>query len=586
MPEQFIVYISSTLDDLRQEREIAIRTIAEVGMVKTTYRADEKAPVRACLDDVQACHLYVGIVGQRYGWVPASSEEGVDGKSITELEYDACQRPSYASGRRAIPRLMFLKDTKAGIPAQFIDALSHLPTAPKIKAFRERAEREQTVCPFSNEHELRAELRIRLREQADAFHREQSVIRNPVGSNMFEGAKPRKGQLVQVVVGCVPGTDTAQYAAFSASGTALSPFWLSPDDSSYLATLDAGLANGQLCAILLTRASYPRLIQGDGTSMIAAAIDMLRTRTGRAPLICEGVDPSTLPMEWSKASAVHLPDGALSGNDARRCVVELHDRIREIDGRLTQASRFALPYLVLAPTLPEVETMTDESQRAFDGFGATKSVRKSEFDRIAAASRNLHRAWPRDTYAAERHQWKCFSSDSKTAERIVLDSVERINNAAEGSRELRVLRGAQLISRRYTIDEYLEDRWGSRRIIERLRESACLILIDEVALFDRRLRKAADELLSCRRGAVVAISPCDPAHTGIEALLDDISYLKVGNLVSRYKNELDPHCEIAANNINRVERWLSATLPALVASVGEEHSDPELLRRMQHFLAQ
>jgi len=131
-----------------------------------------------------------------------------------------------------------------------------------------------------------------------------------------------------------------------------------------------------------------------------------------------------------------------------------------------------------------------------------------------------------------------------------------------------------LIPRRYNIDEYLLDQWGSRQVIEMMLQRPSLILIDEVALLDYRLRTAADELLSGTRNAVVAISPFDPAHTGIKELLEEISYLRVGQLVSRFKNDLDPRCELAVNSINRVERWLSATLPDLVASAGAQEIDP------------
>lgn len=582
MPEEFIVYLSSTLDDLQEERDIATKVISEFGRVKTTYRADENAPVNACLQDVRACHLYVGILGLRYGWVPTRALGGSDGKSITEMEYEACLGPFAPPGRPPIPRLMFIKDTAAGIPENQMDAFSNSSTAEMIKDFRTRANSDQTACRFKSMDEFRAELRIRVSEKLEQFKRasEKNRFSTPAPGGMFQDSSRRKGQLGQIMVACVPGTDGVQQAALAASGTIFTPFELSPDDQFYLATLDAGLAHGQIGALLLTPPSLVRLTGSDRTHMVAAAIAMLRTRTGHAVLICEGIEKGTLPAEWNTASVLHLPAGALTDTGRHSSIADLYSRIREIDGRLTPEPRFALPYLVIAPTLEETQRMADASQRAFAGFGAMENHLQSEFKRIVDASERLQPGWPVSTYGTDRHHWKCFGEQSRNAERIVTDSIDRINRASEGSRELRLLRGARLVPRRYSIDEYLDDRWGSRRLIEQFRERTCLILIDEVALLDHRLRKVASELLSSTRSAIVAISPCDPAHTGVEALLGDFSYLNVGTLVSRYRNDLDPHCEIAANNINRVERWLSATLPALVASAGGQESDPALVERM------
>src|SRR5262245_24346601 len=165
---EFVVYLSSTLADLDPEREMALKTIAEFGVVRTSYRADEQGVVAACTGDVGRSQLYIGLVGQRYGYVPPESDDNPQGKSITELEYEACRAP----GRRPIPRLIFIKPTDAGIRAEHIDALSNPDTAERMKAFLRRASTEQVPYQFRSLDDLRAELRIRVKEEADRFHRE------------------------------------------------------------------------------------------------------------------------------------------------------------------------------------------------------------------------------------------------------------------------------------------------------------------------------------------------------------------------------------------------------------------------------
>ena len=98
---EFVIYISSTVDDLKDERETALRVASEFGPVLMTRRADVVPVVQACIDDVRKSDVYVGIVAMRYGWQPDKAIDP-ESKSITELEYDACGD--------TIPRLVFVKD--------------------------------------------------------------------------------------------------------------------------------------------------------------------------------------------------------------------------------------------------------------------------------------------------------------------------------------------------------------------------------------------------------------------------------------------------------------------------------------------
>ncbi len=105
-PPEFRIYLSSTIEDLIAEREAAIEILRRHALVKDSYRASEEGTVATCKQDVRESHLYVGIIGQRYGWIP-EGEENKDAKSITEIEYDTCREPD----RLRIPRLIFMRTT-------------------------------------------------------------------------------------------------------------------------------------------------------------------------------------------------------------------------------------------------------------------------------------------------------------------------------------------------------------------------------------------------------------------------------------------------------------------------------------------
>ena len=131
----FQIYLSSTLDDLVDEREAAIEILRNHGRVIDSYRAGPRPTVENCLADVRSSQLYVLIQGRRYGWVPAG-ESDTHAKSITEMEYDECT----VNADSPIPRLVFMRTTT---PDRFNDDIAHPRTAERMRRFRERATTEQ-----------------------------------------------------------------------------------------------------------------------------------------------------------------------------------------------------------------------------------------------------------------------------------------------------------------------------------------------------------------------------------------------------------------------------------------------------------
>jgi len=95
------IYISSTYKDLLDHRDAAARIIKDLGHTAVdSYKAGPKPPVQQCLDDVESCDFFVGIVGHRYGWVPPDG----DPRSITHREFDQAKDKT---------RLIFLLDDKS-----------------------------------------------------------------------------------------------------------------------------------------------------------------------------------------------------------------------------------------------------------------------------------------------------------------------------------------------------------------------------------------------------------------------------------------------------------------------------------------
>ena len=94
---------------------------------------DERTEVR-CKEDVATCDFYVGILAQRYGWIPPGEQ-----RSITEIEY------RQARSQRARTRcLMFLLQDDATWPLTWVDALHDKTSAEKLAAFKKEVFGEST----------------------------------------------------------------------------------------------------------------------------------------------------------------------------------------------------------------------------------------------------------------------------------------------------------------------------------------------------------------------------------------------------------------------------------------------------------
>jgi hypothetical protein len=162
---EFRVYISSTIDDLTEERTSARLMISKYGVVSDSYRASEDGTVDNCVRDVQGADLYVAILGHRYGWLP-DDKVNPEGKSITELEYEACRTP----GKPKIPRLIFIRTNSDD---KFRDSENRPVTAERIARFRKRAGQDQQALQFSDIGELKLQISEAVRTKREEFQRRE-----------------------------------------------------------------------------------------------------------------------------------------------------------------------------------------------------------------------------------------------------------------------------------------------------------------------------------------------------------------------------------------------------------------------------
>lgn len=134
MEKRYQVFVSSTFDDLREERQIVMQALLELdcipsGMELFPSADDEQwTYIRKTIDD---CDYYVLILAGRYG------SEGPDGRSFTQMEYE------YALANNK-PTIAFLHKDPDKLPADQTER--HESARKKLEAFRSLARRK--LCRF------------------------------------------------------------------------------------------------------------------------------------------------------------------------------------------------------------------------------------------------------------------------------------------------------------------------------------------------------------------------------------------------------------------------------------------------------
>jgi NAD-dependent SIR2 family protein deacetylase len=84
------IFISSTMDDLANEREMVVRKLEEFNFEPVNAEAilpNGASSWGRISEELESCHLFVLILGDRYGWIPASGPLADQKVSVTKGEY-------------------------------------------------------------------------------------------------------------------------------------------------------------------------------------------------------------------------------------------------------------------------------------------------------------------------------------------------------------------------------------------------------------------------------------------------------------------------------------------------------------------
>lgn len=576
------IYLSSTLNDLANKRENVMDVLTSAGFaVKQSYSASENSLIQSCVDDVAQCHVYLAIVGMRYGHCPPDAAGQPGTKSITEMEYERARAEN-------MPCFVFMID-EGKVLSMFNDVYKkENEDGGRIRRFRERLSNDCRTASFDSVQTLREAV----------LHKVSEFRKHIEGAQPLMEMTQRHPAELRYDIGLIlcTGTDdalTAELIPICADNRfKLVP--LSPDHADLLREADRNTADCREVAWVLTPGGLQRYRARENA--LGSVIASQKLRQGGHALLAPGVGSADLMPAWAFDEVVTCT----STSSWSERLSTLYMAIRANSTRLQADRRIALPCVVIAMTQNEADTLATDPQGLLDELldADSASLRAGQLRRLREAielatkprptGAEAEQTWPNGFYGPTREHWRPFGARGIRAVDHLHKVLDRINDPALRTGRERLLFSAQdllLELRPYSFNEFLDDRYGSRGLLESLRASGCLVLLDEMSLLHPRLREAADQFLTGSRVAVVSSNPCDPAPSSVRAMLTDTSVLNIGALRSRFRDDQDPRCELAVNSIERLERWLRMVLPELVSVLGQREARPELGQRMSDFFA-
>jgi hypothetical protein len=153
---QVFVSHTSDMDEFPEGRsfvQAALDAVGRAGMASVDMRyfaARDGKPADYCRQRVRECEIYVAVIGFRYGSIVPGEPV-----SYTELEFDE-------AGAAGLPRLVFLLDKSAGLPAPLVDA-----DQSAVEGFRQRLQDAGLIVPsFTSTTNLELEVFHALVEEA------------------------------------------------------------------------------------------------------------------------------------------------------------------------------------------------------------------------------------------------------------------------------------------------------------------------------------------------------------------------------------------------------------------------------------
>ena len=545
------IYLSSTLDDLRDEREAIAKALADIALVKQSYTADSESLTESIKEDVISCDVYIGVVAFRYGYIPKANNPVQ--LSITELEYQ------WARGSKK-PCLIFLIQGKDWPGERYDRVTGENENGKRIDDFRKQLNNEDqrpTECTRENlainvlNSATKALKKIEQAEQQAKDIVAQRVAA-PVMDPEARRQHPRRMKAATLLLH-MTGPDEKGAQLLEASMRSTYPLYRLPvtvADPPSLSMVDSALDTCRTACLLVSQYSLARMKQFE--SRLLVILRMLRDRTGTCVAITDRVLPEQIPAAWGITDVHELGDWLA----ARQQVVSgqfgaFIEGMRGSYADFDDLGLLGLQYTVLSMNAREAQELAADPS----------VIECSRYFKTI-----IHDLTWEKRYAEDRLGWRPFD-DQNTIRDLLNVSVKEINNQeVVPKHDEDNLHGNRIRLRYYPIDPLLQDDEDMRTVyLQQVRNRGLLVVADELSVLQPRLRRIANALLNHRLVSVVVVSACDPVPVKFEQILE--AAVNIADLPDRFRIALDPRCELAVSTRPRLRRWLRSCIPETLGSV-------------------
>jgi hypothetical protein len=109
----------------------------------------------------------------------------------------------------------------------------------------------------------------------------------------------------------------------------------------------------------------------------------------------------------------------------------------------------------------------------------------------------------------------------------------------------------------------MRDNLAMWPVYDDMARHGCLVIVDEISLFDDAVRTTfnTSPLSTAGQVALTSLSPLDPMLGTPQALIRDKLDSYLAAAAQRFNVGLDPLCEIGVSQPRRLDRWLGESLP-------------------------
>lgn len=559
------IYLSSTYEDLKDHRAAIVRLLRRLNDVQVRtmedYVASDERPADKCIADARASDVYVGLFAWRYGFVPTT--DNPNHLSITELEYRAAKE----AGKQCLIFLLSEEDDVPWVRKYMDEVTKDNEAGARIRKLREELKLDKTVSFFKSADELAG-----LVSAAVQSWQPKPAPKPPILEN------PQARELRRSLIVAYSGLDDAITQSISHAVQSwlprpvlLSSTALFARDELDFAKIESELVACDAGVVVLSPASLAQLKStADGVATVLAGFE---ARLGRVAALLLGVAPGDLPPSWRFDQIFVLP-AAFRADVASP---ELSAIQNWVSAATTSGTRqvVGLPISLLAMREDELAALVADPARIGNEIGVAVQQR---FEQLCSQLDGMGIDWKK-RYGSRRRAWHPFGPAAGSAISILNEVVTTINK-----RSLRKLRDRMIKPQLYPYDAVLEQYLGKdtrwRRVYEDVARTGCLLVVDEMSLFEPSLREAlrSSPFSTSEMVAVVSISPFDPAGAPVEQALDSEPRSRLTSAFARYAQDFDPQCELAVGDVRHLRRWLHASLPETVIALREPRPDQDAMR--------